>query len=171
MGIARCESHSGGPKVFASGRVPRRRGLLKPTVSQVHVRIDACALERASHGASHTAVGRKVLPAGAYRGAQACSRPRCRNSMCGSTHVSLDGHRAVRITQRWDASPQEADALSERRGARKTTQCAICPPQEAGNAAPGPTTPPFRGVLRGRGDRSKSLAFLAQDAEYSTTPF
>ena len=70
-------------------------------VSQVHVRIDACALEWASHGANHTAAGRKFLPADAYHGAEACSSPRCRKSMCGSTHVPLSGHRTVRITQRW----------------------------------------------------------------------
>ena len=102
--------------------------------------------EWAPPGANHTAVGRKFLPT---------------EECIAGAHDPMS----------WDASPQEAEALSENRIARKTKQGAVFPPQEAGNAAPGPSTPPFRGVLRGRGDRSKSLAFLAQDAEYSTTPF
>ena len=126
--------------------MPRRHGLLKATVSQVHVWIGACALEWAPHGANHTAVGRKFLPT---------------EECIAGAHDPMS----------WDASPQEAEALSENRIARKTKQGAVFPPQEAGNAAPGPSTPPFRGVLRGRGNRSKSLALLAQDAEYSTTPF
>ena len=135
----------------------------------------------------HTAVGRKFLPTEekyfANRGI-CCRRPWCRRSMCGSARVPLSGHRTVRTTQRWTESVCQArDAAVGRKflpsegrmaaqallipchgcfpagPARKTKQGADFPPQEAGNAAPGPFTPPFRGVLRGRGESFKIIGF------------
>ena len=90
--------------------------------------------EWAPHGANHTAVGRKFLPT---------------EECIAGAHDPMS----------WDASPQEAEALSENRTARKTKQGADFPPQEVGTAAPGPSTPPFRGVLRGRGGSFKIIGF------------
>ena len=100
---ARCESQA---KMILELAPRGANGPEGPLSEHRTVRITRAkmTLAWAPHGANHTAVGRKFLPTDVYQGAQACLSPRCRRSMCGSAHVSLSGHRTVRITQRWAES-------------------------------------------------------------------